>query len=56
MVYVGDGRNDLCPARRSDAVFARDELLRLCREEGVPVRQFNDFTDVMAGLEELPLL
>ncbi|MCH7706262.1 MAG: MtnX-like HAD-IB family phosphatase [Chloroflexi bacterium] len=53
VVYVGDGRNDLCPARRSDVVFARDELLRLCREEGIPFHRFDDFTDVMAGLDRL---
>jgi 2-hydroxy-3-keto-5-methylthiopentenyl-1-phosphate phosphatase len=53
IVYVGDGRNDLCPARRSDDVFARDELLRLCQEESIPFNRFDDFNDVMAGLERL---
>jgi 2-hydroxy-3-keto-5-methylthiopentenyl-1-phosphate phosphatase len=56
VVYVGDGRNDLCPARRSDDVFARDELLRLCQEESILFHPFDDFTDVMTGLERLPTL
>ncbi len=51
VVYVGDGRNDLCPARISDAVFARDVLKDLCHEEAIPHGEFHDFTDVVAGLE-----
>jgi len=34
IVYVGDGRSDLCPARVSDVVFAKDSLLKYLTQEG----------------------
>ena len=51
VLYIGDGPNDLCPARIADVVFAHDQLLGLCREEGIPHHEFHDFTDVIAELE-----
>ena len=45
--YVGDGHNDLCPARKSDMVFARGDLVKLCRHEGLPYRELRDFQDVI---------
>lgn len=50
VAYVGNGVSDICPALEADLVFAKDDLLRLCREHGrdhVPVR---DFSDVQRGL------
>jgi len=51
VIFVGDGRNDLCPARIADVVFAHDQLVGLCQQEGIPHREFHDFTDVIAELE-----
>ncbi|MEE8442372.1 MAG: MtnX-like HAD-IB family phosphatase [Dehalococcoidia bacterium] len=51
VVFVGDGRNDLCPARMADVVFARDQLVDLCRQDGVPYHELRDFNDVIIGLE-----
>ena len=51
VIYIGDGRNDLCPASRADAVFARDVLVELCRQEIIPHQEFQDFTDVISELE-----
>lgn len=51
VVYVGDGRSDLCVARQADFVFARSTLLDHCRALGLPHREFSDFTDVVAALE-----
>ena len=53
VVYIGDGRNDVCPARRSDVVYARGELVELCRREGIPYRELEGFEDVIGELERL---
>ncbi len=53
IVYVGDGRNDLCPARKADVVFARDVLKELCVQEGIPHTVFTDFADVMVEIDKL---
>lgn len=53
IVYVGDGRNDLCPARKADVVFARDVLKDLCLEEGISHINFTDFADVVLELDKL---
>ncbi len=51
VIYIGDGRNDLCPAKRADIVFARGELLELCRQEGLACQELRAFADVIAELE-----
>ncbi len=51
VVYIGDGRSDLCVARQADFVFARSTLLDHCRALGLPHQEFSDFTDVVAALE-----
>jgi 2,3-diketo-5-methylthio-1-phosphopentane phosphatase len=53
--YVGDGLSDLCPARKAELVFARTRLLELCQKEGLPHREFQDFTDVVRELERLAI-
>jgi 2,3-diketo-5-methylthio-1-phosphopentane phosphatase len=49
--YVGDGRSDFCPASIADQVFARSHLAELCREDQMPYTEFEDFQDVIRGLE-----
>lgn len=53
IVYVGNGRSDIHPARRAIRVFATGDLLRVCRQEGLACTPFNDLHDVIRGLEEL---
>ena len=53
IVYVGDGRSDLCPASIADQVFARSQLADLCHEKGMPYHEFQDFQDVIRGLESV---
>jgi 2-hydroxy-3-keto-5-methylthiopentenyl-1-phosphate phosphatase len=53
IVYVGNGRSDIHPARRAVKVFATGDLLRVCREEGLACTPFNDLHDVIRGLAEL---
>ena len=52
VVYVGDGRNDLCPATRSDLVFARDVLEELCQRDNISYYPLRDFTDATKKLDE----
>jgi 2-hydroxy-3-keto-5-methylthiopentenyl-1-phosphate phosphatase len=55
VVYIGNGLSDLYPARRAKHVFAIDDLLKRCRETNLPCVPFNDFNDVVKGLETLEL-
>lgn len=55
VVYVGDGISDTCPASKADFVFALGRLLQYCRDESIAHREFNDFHDVIAYLNEQPL-
>jgi 2-hydroxy-3-keto-5-methylthiopentenyl-1-phosphate phosphatase len=53
VVYIGDGRSDLCPARHADIVFAKASLLAHLREEKIPCLAFGDLTDVVRALQKL---
>ncbi len=50
-VYVGDGRSDLCPARRADVVFAKGVLATNLAAEGIAYRPFVTLGDVATALE-----
>jgi 2,3-diketo-5-methylthio-1-phosphopentane phosphatase len=54
VVYIGDGSNDLCPARYADWVFARRKLAKRCQAEGIPYFPFEDFYDIRAVFAEKP--
>jgi len=45
-VLVGDGLSDRCGARVADHVIARRDLLAWCRDAGIPVQPFANFSDV----------
>ena len=47
IVFIGDGRSDLCAARKADFVFARSTLLEHCEVLGLSHQEFNDFHDVL---------
>lgn len=55
IVYIGDGFNDLCPAREADLVFARRHLAEHCAAEGIEYRPFEDFYQVKRALVQLGL-
>jgi 2,3-diketo-5-methylthio-1-phosphopentane phosphatase len=50
-VYVGDGFSDRCGALASDLVFACRGLASYLREEGLSFEAFDDFFDVVRGIE-----
>ena len=53
IVYVGDGRSDFCPARVSDIVFAKDNLLRFMTREELPYIAYKNLGDVHHYFQEL---
>lgn len=54
VVFIGDGRNDFPVAKLSDIVFAvrGSTLAQLCRERGQVCHEFDDFTEVVATLNQ----
>ena len=51
-VYIGDGRSDLCPARRrADVVFAKGTLAANLSAEGIEYRPFDTLADVADALD-----
>jgi 2-hydroxy-3-keto-5-methylthiopentenyl-1-phosphate phosphatase len=50
VVYIGDGFSDRCGAMAADRVFARRELARYLREEGMPFEPFDDFVQISEAL------
>jgi 2-hydroxy-3-keto-5-methylthiopentenyl-1-phosphate phosphatase len=57
IAFVGDGQSDRYGALYSDLVFAKDELVPICEQDGVPYLPWTSFDDVRDALEradELP--
>ena len=54
IVYIGDGYSDRCAAEDADRIFARRGLEAYLRERGVGFTHFDDFHDVIAGLDGTP--
>jgi len=52
VVFVGDGISDRAPAAVADDVFAKPDLVRFCRAEGVRCQEFGSFDDVRRSLAE----
>jgi 2-hydroxy-3-keto-5-methylthiopentenyl-1-phosphate phosphatase len=53
VIYIGDGRSDLCPARHADLVFAKASLLTSLRAEQIDCVAFGDLADVARALRHL---
>ena len=51
-VVIGDGVTDLKAAKEADYVFARDSLLRVCREQGIACTPFESLAEVIPALEQ----
>jgi 2,3-diketo-5-methylthio-1-phosphopentane phosphatase len=57
VAFVGDGQSDRYGALYSDVVFAKDDLVQICEQDGVPFLPWETFDDVRSALEtaeELP--
>jgi 2,3-diketo-5-methylthio-1-phosphopentane phosphatase len=51
-IYVGDGRSDLCPARRANIVFAKGVLAANLSGEGISYRPFETLDDVTEAMAD----
>ena len=52
VIYIGDGRSDLCAAEQADGVFAKGNLLDYLRSARQPCRAFQSLADVYDDLKE----
>jgi len=52
VAFVGEGQSDRYGALYSDIVFAKKDLVRICRGDGVPFLPWETFDDVRGALQE----
>ncbi len=50
VIFIGDGRSDICPARHADIVFAKDGLLAYLQGAGIPCHPYEGLAEVAAAL------
>ncbi len=53
VVYIGDGRSDICPARHADIVFAKAGLLTYLQGAGISCLAFDHLTEVASSLQKI---
>jgi 2-hydroxy-3-keto-5-methylthiopentenyl-1-phosphate phosphatase len=53
VAFVGEGQSDRYGALYSDVVFAKDALVAICQQDGVPFLPWTTFDDVRAALESI---
>ncbi|MGL4522463.1 MAG: MtnX-like HAD-IB family phosphatase [Bacilli bacterium] len=54
-IVIGDSITDLQAAKKADVVFARDFLIKCCRNDNIPFYEFRTFHDIIEQLEKLPV-
>ena len=53
IIYAGNGTSDFPAAKQCHHIFATDSLLKHCQEANLECTAFNDFNEVIRGLELL---
>lgn len=51
ILYIGDGRSDICPAMEADIVFAKDTLLAHLKKNQKPCFEFSNLGDILENLK-----
>jgi len=52
IVYVGDGRSDLCASRKANTLFAKGDLISYCQQEKREFITFDTFGDVLREIKQ----
>jgi len=52
IIYIGDGKSDICPAKEADIVLAKDVLLKYFRKNELPCIEFRNLAKVYDYLNE----
>ncbi len=52
VIYIGDGRSDICAAKEADIVFVKDTLLEYFKKHGLSCVEFNDLGTVYEYMKE----
>jgi 2-hydroxy-3-keto-5-methylthiopentenyl-1-phosphate phosphatase len=53
VIFIGDGLSDRFAVEAADLVFAKDKLLRHCRDHGTAATPFSTFADIELDLQPL---
>lgn len=53
VIYMGNGDSDVAPAKYAHHVFATGELLAYCRENNLNYKPFENFIDIVSGIDLL---
>lgn len=53
IVYIGDGRSDICPAKHADIVFAKDSLLSHFKDNTIDCVSYASLKDVYNYLKNI---
>jgi 2-hydroxy-3-keto-5-methylthiopentenyl-1-phosphate phosphatase len=51
VVFIGDGESDRYAAAYSDVIFAKGDLIAMCRAEGWPFTPWEDFAEIQGWLD-----
>lgn len=51
IVFAGDGNPDIEVAKFADVVFARDTLLKLCKDNNITTKEFNSYCNILEYLK-----
>lgn len=52
IVYIGDGRSDICAISETDQLYAKNALAEYCETNGVSYQDFCSFADILNHLDE----
>lgn len=47
VIYIGDGRSDMCAAKHADILYAKGKLVSYCKENNINCIPFNNFNDIL---------
>lgn len=46
IIYIGDGRSDICPSQYADIIFAKDDLLKHFKDKNLTCFSYRNLKDV----------